>query len=740
MLNKPWKKLSGGVAASAVLALAVSSLAFAADRDDGDKGDDLRISTLSTKPGLVSGGDVLVRIDVPRTVSPQSVRVELNGRNVSGAFRADAAGRSLTGLVTGLERGRNSLEASIRGKDHGRSERLVLTNHPITGPIFSGPHQTPFICETATFVLPVTGGTLGLPLDANCSIATRVDYVYQSTNGSLKPLSNPMVRPADLAQTTTTRGNTVPYIVRVETGTINRAIYQISMLHDPVSEPTPDRFTRPAGWNERLVYQFGGGCAAGYHQSRTTGNVLRTPSGGDILQYGYAMASSSLNVFGNNCDDVISAETMMMVKEHFIERFGVPTNTIGSGSSGGSMQLHLIANNYPGLMDGIHPRNSFPDTLTFSTPYMDCGLLDRAFNTSAVIWTTEQKAAVVGHHYTYCSGNTTWWMRFINPRAVCDASIPASLLYDPVSNRSGVRCTLADNMVNVYGYDAATRFGRRPYDNTGIQYGLAAFNANRISAEQFLDLNERIGGYDMDGNNVQARMVADHEALRIAYRTGRINNAAEGLASIPIIDYRAYLDELGDVHDSARSHVTRARLIAANGHADNHVILVSSRLGTGAGLLPRIEEGVTLLMDEWLHNMANDGSPARSEIEKVVRNKPRGLVDACFTATGEKITDPARCRQMYPPQRNPRLIAGEPLSNDRLKCQLTPVQRSDYTSPLTDAQFARLKSIFADGVCDYSRRGIGQRDAQTWLAYPRPGTSVRLESDHDGNDDHDNRD
>ena len=486
-------------ARSAAWLLMVGSLAFTPglsatgrhddDRHSGHKGNDFRIEALSSRPELVTGGDVLVRIEVPRSVSLGKARVELNGRNVTSAFRNDAGGRSMTGLVKGLRLGGNVLEVSANGRG-GRSERLTLTNHPISGPIISGPHQDPFVCETTTFTLPVTGGNLGAPLDADCSTTPRVDYVYKSSDGTLKPLPDPQVRPADLAQTTTTRGRTVPYIVRVETGTINRAIYQISMLHDPVNEPTPDRFRRPAGWNERLVYQFGGGCAAGYHQGRTTGNVLQTPSGGDILQHGYAMASSSLNVFGNNCDDLISAETMMMVKERFVERFGVPTYTIGSGSSGGSMQLHLIANNYPGLLDGIHPRNSFSDTLTFSTPYMDCGLLDRAFNTSTLAWTTEQKEAVVGHHYSYCSANTTWWLRFINPRAVCDAAIPPELLYDPVANPDGARCTLADNMINVYGRDPATGFGRRPYDNTGIQYGLTAVRAGGISVDQFLDLNE----------------------------------------------------------------------------------------------------------------------------------------------------------------------------------------------------------------------------------------------------------
>ena len=73
-----------------------------------------------------------------------------------------------------------------------------------------------------------------------------------------------------------------------------------------------------------------------------------TQFGDHGIAKGYAPASSSLNSFGTNCADVISVETMMMVKEHFIEAFGAPRYTIGSGRSGGSMQQHLIANNYPG--------------------------------------------------------------------------------------------------------------------------------------------------------------------------------------------------------------------------------------------------------------------------------------------------------------------------------------------------------------------------------------------------------
>ena len=93
----------------------------------------------------------------------------------------------------------------------------------------------------------------------------------------------------------------------------------------------------------------------------------------------------------------------------------------------------------------------------------------------------------------------------------------------------------------------------------GVQYGLVAFNEGLITAEQFLELNERIGGFDADGNIVGARSDADPVALRIAYETGRMNGGGGSLGAIPIIDARPYLDLTGDIHDSFRSFVTRAR-------------------------------------------------------------------------------------------------------------------------------------------------------------------------------------
>jgi hypothetical protein len=637
--------------------------------------------------------------------------------------------------------------------------QITVVSHPITGPVIAGPHQTPFVCETEAF-------GLGPANDTNCSVRTRVEYFYRvrapalpqfespSANSAaalaavdaavprpgggggrggaapnpFKPFDPSAPRPADLAQTTTTDGRTVPYIVRREMGTINRAVYVIAFLHEP-GTPLPDPWTASPGWNGRLLYSFGGGCRAGYHQGRSIGGLTANRSyleesqvGDYALARGYAVAGGSLNVFGTSCADLISAETMMMVKEHFIERFGVPRYTIGSGRSGGSMQQHLIANNYPGLLDGIIPTASFADNMTFLDPLSDCELLDRAFTTSMQPWTDEQKAAVTGHaSFAYCRRNGT---QYPNLRAAnCDPdALPAAAIYDPKTNRTGARCTYQDNMINVYGRDPRSGFARRPFDNVGVQYGLRALNEGEISLDQFLDLNRRVGGHDVDGNVVSTRTVGDPEALRIAYETGRLNDASRGLSMIPIIDVRPYTDGDDDVHDIVASHITRARLRAANGHAGNQVFRTYA---PGTPIQPA-QRYVLDAMDEWLSNIARDTAPSRSALDKVVRNKPSNLVDTCYLATLDPVTDPSRCQAMFPVAANPRLVAGSPLTQDRLKCELKPVDRADYKATLTDAQLARLREVFPGGVCDYNRPGVGQRPPQTWLSYPRKGDAERL--------------
>jgi len=686
------------IAAIAVLVLAAANAGRAADQ--------LQLRVLSSRPDMVTGGDALVRVELPAGATAADVKLTINGADATRKLTADASGRSLTGLVTGLTNGSNTLMATAAKKG---SAKLTVVNHPISGPIFSGPQEQPFVCMTNQFKLQ-GGGTLGPPLDTNCSIATRVDYVYRSkTDGKLKALADPKAPPADV-ETIVRDGKTIPFVVRIETGTINRGIYQIAMID--------------GGWNGRLIYTFGGGCEPGwYQQGDSTGGVDDPIQ----LSLGYAVASNSLNVQGNNCGDVSNAETMMMTKEHFIETYGVPVFTVGWGSSGGSTQQHAIAENYPGLLDGLMTGRSFADgTFASSTSSGEGRLFERYFDKLAPgQYTPEQVMAVTGFPVPNTIHNLS---RVRAPRfsatEACPDDLGKELRYDAQKNPKGARCDFWDHSANVYGRDPKTGFARRPLDNVGIQYGLGALNAGRITVAQFLDINEKIGGFDIDGNMVPERMVADTAATRAAYRTGRMNQAQGGMGSVPIIDYRTYYDDLpaGDVHMRFQTFTTDARLMKAQGTTDNRVMLTQDRQYGDFRLTSPVLREALGQMDQWLTALSKDASNDAA-IVKIRRAKPAGLVDACWTKDGQKIAEKqqfmaGRCNDLYPSHSFPRFVAGAPITNDIIKCQLKPISSSDYKVALSADEVARLKKIFPSGVCDWSKPGVEQQPlAGTWQTF-----------------------
>ena len=63
------------------------------------------------------------------------------------------------------------------------------------------------------------------------------------------------------------------------------------------------------------------------------------------------------------------------------------------------------------------------------------------------------------------------------------------------------------------------------------------------------------------------------------------------------------------------------------------------------------------------------------------------------------------CNTLFPSWAAPRLVAGGPLSANIPKCSLKPIDMGDYTVEFTRAEKARLRSIFPNGVCDWSRNG-----------------------------------
>ena len=140
--------------------LAAIGVTVLAATSAGDAADGLQLRVLSSRPDLVTGGDALVRVELPAGVSPSDVKLTLNGTDATARLKADASGRSLTGLVAGLTLGSNTLTATAPKK---AAVKLTVVNHPISGPLFSGSQEQPFVCTTDKFKLQ-GGGTLGPPL------------------------------------------------------------------------------------------------------------------------------------------------------------------------------------------------------------------------------------------------------------------------------------------------------------------------------------------------------------------------------------------------------------------------------------------------------------------------------------------------------------------------------------------------------------------------------------------------
>ncbi len=695
----------------------------------------ISIDVLSSKPQLVTGGDALVKIS-GASAAPS---VTVGGKDMSAAFKKDAGG-AWVGLVDGLHDGDNALVAKA-GADQAT---VTLVNHGINDALFSGPQQKPWVCENEAWKLEPAK-------DTSCAAPSVVNYYYRDKKGAWKPF-DAANRPGDIG-TAKIDGNNVPLIIRQEMGIINRGTYVISILHDPDAGPVPTPTDRGgSAWTGKLAMSFGPGVGAGYRSGRNIGEwnaggqyVQDTTYFDGLITRGYAFASSSIAVFGTQPNDVLSAESTAKVKEHFIEEFGAPMFTIGQGPSGGSMQQNLIANAYPGILDGIMPERLYADELTFLQPLFDCELLVNVFKEGD--WTREQLNAVSGKYWGYCVSNGARYPR-ARPTG-CDGAVYDYLSKLPENAGKSdeqiqglVNCTFAENMVNIFGRDA-NGVARNPYGNEGVQYGLKALNDGVITWAQFLDINSRIGGHDANGNIVPQRQVGDEQAIKNAYATGRVNEMNGGNKDVAYIDVRTYADgdPFGrgdanvDVHDRYHSDIAKARMQKYNGTLANYVqILTANGPGTtnspDMGTARQIGFAYALNgLDTWLTAVVHDMSN-KSRAEKIAANRPKDLVDTCFAAASgstlgkvDAITDPAKCKEIFPSTFDPRIVAGAPATDDVFKCQLKPVDVKDYKVAPNATQLADLKKIFATGVCDYSKPGIGQdQKITTWASFKGDGT------------------
>jgi hypothetical protein len=682
---------------------------------------DLRV--LSNRADLVSDGNALVEVVIPDGIDASSVSVDVDGEDVTSSFALRDNGRFM-GLLEGLELGPNVVTARLPGAE----KTLTITNHPNGGPVLAGPQIQPWICQATAE-------------DAQCNEPATYTYFYKSTDPTkvgLQPY-DPDAPATDVAPTTTDEGVTVPFIVRVETGYQDRDQYQFASLYQPGLAWTPWQ-VQPQ-WNHKVLVMHGQSCGV-EHQAGTAPSVIGGGSVADTaataeyaLGLGFATMSTALDNSGHNCNLAVQAESLIMAKERLVEQLGEVRYTIGAGCSGGSLAIQWIANAYPGFYQGLLPSCSFPDAWSTASQFLDYHLtlayfLDPTKWGLGVVWLPNQMADVQGHISIVNSQvSDTAQFHVAVPTNPC-AGVSEAERYHPDTNPGGVRCSIQDAAINVFGprpesdwsaneMALGRGFAGVPMDNVGVQYGLRALQNGTILPSQFVDLNEKIGGLDVDTNIIPQRIPATRPALANAYRSGMIN-VGNNLDEVAIIDCRG--PDPGAFHDAYRTYAVRARLDREHGTHGNHLVWEGP-----VALFADVQclKNSFVAMDQWLRAIEQDTSD-KSLAQKILDDKPAALTDRCYDGVGNKLLDTICGQAIVTTFETPRMVAGDALTTDTNKCQLKPLDRSDDYGliGLSDAEWARLEAVFPMGVCDFTKPGVDHQGTIPWQTYQEADGTV----------------
>lgn len=490
----------------------------------------ISLKVLSSQPELVSGGDARIAVLAPKADQGQ-LELWLNDAQINPTLAA--SDDRLEGVVSGLKLGANTL--TVRHKTRGKLDTLTLTNHPITGPMFAGPKQEPFVCTVSTelgkeplvdttdpkyyAVKDAANATIGY--SQHCSIDSYVQYYYMpvggTTHGHYLLMPTDGSRPANIAKTTLTDGRTVDFIVRWERGTINRFIYQYVMLAPFGEDPTKPDTTL---WNRKLVYHFQGGVGFGHYQ----GGPDKRAGLVDAIGKGYAIAYSTGNRTGEHYDMIVGGETALMTKEGFVKRYGVPSYTVGLGASGGGIQQYLYPQNHPGLIDAAIAVQPYPDMVGQIPHVGDCELLEYYMDVTDRAngkWTSDIKNRtwLVGLNAEESVKNPYFGLQGYLPnvrmatgstecrkawQGLTAGAMNPRFDADDILTKGADRMNMAafgdipfshfDDVRNIYGM-GADGYPRSTWDNVGVQYGLQPMKDGKITPAEFLDLNFKVGGW-----------------------------------------------------------------------------------------------------------------------------------------------------------------------------------------------------------------------------------------------------
>ena len=90
------------------------------------RGGGFEVSTLSTRPDMVSGGDVLIRI-VPPGSTVNNILVTVNGRAANPESKPTTDGTALLARLKDLKLGKNNIAVGFKGQRP--AAQLAVVNH-----------------------------------------------------------------------------------------------------------------------------------------------------------------------------------------------------------------------------------------------------------------------------------------------------------------------------------------------------------------------------------------------------------------------------------------------------------------------------------------------------------------------------------------------------------------------------------------------------------------------------------
>jgi hypothetical protein len=531
----------------------------------------------------------------------------------------------------------------------------------------------------------------------DCEVEPQYRYYYRTPAGAWRQVGRLADLPADsVASTTTSEGLTVPYVVRLEMGTVNRFIYSVAMLV-PTSEQdarTPDRSL----WNRRLLFSLQGGVAIGHTQG-TWGESAALYD--HALRQGYAVVNSTGLRTNTHYNLIRGGETAVMLKQHFVSTHGEPLYTIAVGGSGGGIQQYIYQQNHPSLFDGGVPQYSYPDMVTQTIHTGDCELLEHYFDRTDAANTRwrdiTERSKVLGlnaERVPFLSrGNRDQFNRLYQFYTRAGIPTPEGWNADDVIPMTECRpgwyglTPLAMNprYTNVQGLehlaqdlsqiqwthwdDAREVYGVRPdgcarqtWDNVGVQYGLRALVDGQITPEEFLHLNAFVGGWKhasemtAEGCPFDERRCDDPAAFD-PWSSRQMNLSRDGRAPAP----RTEGDTIAIRNAFANGHVFRGQvnipLIDWRHYLEHQLDMhnthqsfaarqrIVNAMGTHENQLVWFTDArpaaaqadhtpdAFAVLHDWIMNIK--GNPERG----IAGNKPAAAVDRCWSTDGTLIAE-----------------------------------------------------------------------------------------------------